>query len=101
MTISSPVEEVTTKVLLTEPSLFKLIYIDDNETTMQFVVGSLISHFSYSEEISYGIMEKIHTDGSAVAAELPYQIAEQKCVEISIDAKQNGFPLQVKLEKVN
>jgi ATP-dependent Clp protease adapter protein ClpS len=40
----------------------------------------------------------IHEQGSAVVAVLPYEIAEQKGIEVTLDARQEGFPLQVKIE---
>jgi ATP-dependent Clp protease adapter protein ClpS len=41
---------------------------------------------------------KVHTDGSAIVATLPYEMAEQKGVEVTLLARNNGFPLVVKLE---
>jgi hypothetical protein len=41
---------------------------------------------------------KIHTDGSAVVATLPFEMAEQKGVEVTLLSRNNGFPLTVKLE---
>jgi ATP-dependent Clp protease adapter protein ClpS len=41
---------------------------------------------------------KIHEDGSAVVATLPYEMAEQKGIEVTLLARNNGFPLNVKLE---
>jgi ATP-dependent Clp protease adapter protein ClpS len=40
----------------------------------------------------------IHEDGSAVVAILPYELAEQKGIEVTVDARGAGYPLQVKLE---
>ena len=40
----------------------------------------------------------IHESGSAVVAVLPYEIAEQKGIEITISARSAGYPLQLKLE---
>jgi ATP-dependent Clp protease adapter protein ClpS len=40
----------------------------------------------------------IHDQGSAVVAVLPYEIAEQKGIEVTLDARSQGFPLQVKVE---
>jgi ATP-dependent Clp protease adapter protein ClpS len=40
----------------------------------------------------------IHHNGSAVVAVLPYEIAEQKGTEVTLEARQQGYPLQVKLE---
>ena len=44
------------------------------------------------------ITEDIHASGSAVVAVLPYEVAEQKGIEITVSARTNGFPLQIKLE---
>ena len=43
----------------------------------------------------------IHEVGSAVVAILPYEIAEQKGIEVTVSARQNNFPLQIKLEPNN
>jgi ATP-dependent Clp protease adaptor protein ClpS len=83
---------------LAEPPLFKIIYINDNVTSMEFVVSSLIDYFNYTEDTAAGITTNIHTEGSAVVAVLPYEIAEQKGIEVTITARAQGFPLQIKVE---
>jgi ATP-dependent Clp protease adapter protein ClpS len=42
---------------------------------------------------------KVHEEGSAVVAVLPYEMAEQKGIEVTLLARNNGFPLQVKIEQ--
>ena len=42
---------------------------------------------------------KVHEEGSAVVAVFPYEIAEQKGIEVTLLARNNGFPLQVKIEQ--
>lgn len=81
-----------------EPSMFKIIYINDDVTTMEFVVDSLINHFDYSIDNAVSVTEKIHSDGSAIVAVLPYEIAEQRGIEITVEARNQGFPLLVKIE---
>lgn len=81
-----------------EPPLFRVIYINDETTTMEFVIETLVVFFNYERDEAEHITDKIHTDGSAVVAVLPYEIAEQKGIEVSILAKRNGYPLVVKLE---
>lgn len=94
--------EASTKTRTTtnikEPPMFKLIYINDNQTAMEFVVETLISYFDYSNETAMEITQNIHESGSATVAVLPYEIAEQKGVEITLQARSEGYPLQVKLE---
>lgn len=86
---------------LKEPSLFKLIYVNDNETAMEFVIKTLTEIFHYKSETAESIMLDIHEKGSAVVAVLPYEMAEQKGVEVTVMARGAGFPLQVKLEPDN
>lgn len=83
---------------ISEPSLFKVLYINDDVTTMEFVVNSLMSYFDYSEDTAMKITEDIHDKGSAVVAVLPYEIAEQKGIEVTLEARSNGYPLQIKIE---
>ena len=62
---------------VTEPPMFKVIYLNDDHTTMEFVVKTLISHFNYNTDTAVNITTGIHEEGSAVVAILPYEIAEQ------------------------
>lgn len=80
------------------PSLYNVIYVNDNTTTMEFVVETLMAVFGHSEESAMALTMKIHEEGSAVVGTYPYEIAEQKGVEVTLLARNNGFPLAVKLE---
>jgi ATP-dependent Clp protease adaptor protein ClpS len=94
--------EINTKikpnVALKEPPLFKIIYLNDDRTSMEFVVSSLIEYFNYNPDTATQITLDIHEKGSAVVAILPYEIAEQKGIEVTLDARAQGYPLQVKVE---
>ena len=83
---------------VTEPPLFKVIYLNDNSTSMDFVIDSLIEHFNYSTDTAQEITVNIHEAGSAVVAILPYEIAEQKGIEVTMSARAQSYPLQIKLE---
>lgn len=83
---------------LAEPRHYKVIYHNDDVTTMEFVVGSLVVHFNHNAESALEITERIHHEGSAVVAVLPHELAEQKGVEVRLDAHSRGFPLTVKIE---
>jgi len=86
---------------LTEPPMFKIIYLNDNATPMDFVVETLIDAFNYTEQTAAQITMDIHEAGSAVVAVLPFEIAEQKGIEVTVLARNNNYPLQVKLEPEN
>ena len=94
--------ETRTKIKINEsvkePPMFKVVYLNDNTTSMEFVIESLMEYFDYTSETAEQITVDIHETGSACVAVLPYEIAEQKGVEVTQLARNNGFPLQIKLE---
>ena len=92
------VPRIEPRVDLKEPIDFNVIYVNDNVTTMEFVVESLKIVFHYAEESAEALCSRIHEEGSAVVATLPYEIAEQKGVEATVLARNHGFPLQIKIE---
>jgi len=83
---------------LQEPPLYKVIYYNDDITSVEFVIGSLIDYFNYNADTAQEITRNIHNSGSAVVAILPYEIAEQKGIEVTLDARSRGYPLQIKVE---
>lgn len=87
-----------TRFDIKEPPMFRVIYMNDNTTSMDFVIESLITHFEYTPPTAEKITVDIHQAGSAVVAVLPYEIAEQKGIEITFEARALNYPLQIKLE---
>jgi ATP-dependent Clp protease adaptor protein ClpS len=86
------------KIELKEPPMFKVIYLNDNQTSMEFVIESLVEFFNYTTQTAVQITEDIHNAGSAVVAVLPYEVAEQKGIEVTVSARSQSYPLQIKLE---
>lgn len=90
--------KIKPNLALREPPLYKIIYMNDDVTSMEFVIGSLIDYFEYTADTASTITQNIHDEGSAVVAILPYEIAEQKGIEVTLEARSQGYPLQVKVE---
>ena len=88
----------TPNIDLREPPLYRVIYINDSVTTIEFVIETLVTIFNHTPESAQEVTMKIHEEGSGTAAILPYEMAEQKGVEVTQLARNNGFPLQIKLE---
>lgn len=84
-----------------EPVDYNVIYINDEVTTMEFVIETLVVIFNYDAVQAQEMTLKVHEDGSAVVATLPFEMAEQKGVEVTMLARNNGFPLAVKIEAAN
>lgn len=81
-----------------EPPMFRVVYLNDNVTTIEFVIDSLIEYFDYTSETAQKITTDIHEAGSACVAVLPFEIAEQKGIEVTANARMQSYPLQIKLE---
>ena len=95
----SQVDTVTkSATTLKEPPMFKVIYLNDNQTSMEFVIETLVDFFDYNTQTAVKITEDIHNEGSAVVAVLPYEVAEQKGIEVTVAARSQDYPLQIKLE---
>jgi len=100
MTASSASSEtkIAINTDLREPPMYQLIFLNDTGTTFDFVVESLMKYLTYTEATAQKITEEIHEVGSACVAVLPYEIAEQKGIEITVSARSNGYPLNIKIE---
>lgn len=81
-----------------EPPMFKVIYLNDNQTSMEFVIESLVDFFDYTPVTAHEISVDIHESGAATVAVLPYELAEQKGIEVTMAARREQYPLQIKLE---
>jgi len=82
-----------------EPKRWKVIFLNDDHTPMEFVIGVLTEIFKHSQETAKQITLEIHNDGSGIAGVYSFEIAEVKAVETTNLARQNGFPLQLRLEE--
>ena len=88
-----------TKNRLKEPKQYNVIMINDDFTTMEFVVALLIDVFHKDELAAQAIMMNIHKNGQAVVGKYPYDIAVTK-TRIALDrAREQGFPLRVTVEE--
>jgi ATP-dependent Clp protease adaptor protein ClpS len=98
MTDNKTRTKIKPKMDLQPPPLYQVLYLNDSTTSMEFVIESLIVIFDHSKEDAHALTMKVHEEGSAVVAVLPYELAEQKGVEATVLARNNGYPLMVRLE---
>ena len=87
------------KIKLEEPSMYDVIFLNDNITTTEFVVRVLKQIFSKTQEQAESIMKYIHEKGEGIVGSFVHEVAEQKGIETTLLARQEGFPLQIKVKK--
>ncbi len=84
---------------VTEPPMYRVLLLNDDYTTMEFVVEILILIFSKSVEEATQIMLNVHRIGVGVCGVYTYQVAETKVETVHALAKERGFPLKCSMEK--
>mgnify|MGYP006296990007 CR=1 FL=1 len=87
------------KVEITEPKRYKVIFLNDDKTPIDFVIELLMTVFKHTEDTAKDITLKVHNEGSAVVGVYTFEIAEQKGVEATNVARAAGFPLQIKVDQ--
>jgi len=90
-------ELVTTRIAA--PSKYKVIFVNDDFTPVDFVIALLISIFKHDVTSAAKITEQIHNSGSGVAGIYTFEIAEQKALDATLVARNNGHPLAIKVEE--
>lgn len=87
------------KIKIKEPSQYKIIFINDDFTPMDFVVVVLVNIYGFDNVGASVKMMKIHNEGSAVIGVYSYATAETKKVLTDNFSRKYGYPLQVKIEE--
>lgn len=90
-------EKVT--ISLQPPKFWKVVFLNDDQTPMEFVIELLMSIFKHSQNEAKDLTMEIHNTGSAVAGIYPFEIAEQRSVESTTLSRANGFPLRIQVEE--
>ena len=55
--------------------------------------------YSKTPEQAHDITRKIHEHGQGIVGSYVHEVAEQKGIETTLAARQENFPLQVKVKK--
>lgn len=87
------------KMKISEPKMWKVIFLNDDTTPMEFVISLLMEIFKHGHQAAHTIMMQVHEQGSGIAGTYTHEIAEAKCVEATQLSRANGFPLQIRMEE--
>ena len=87
-----------TKTKTAKPSLYKVLLLNDDYTTWDFVVFVLMRFFGKSEEeANQGTLE-VHQKGVYLAGVYEYEIAETKANQVIRSARKEGHPFRATVE---
>ena len=88
-----------TRQEIKKPSKYKVLMLNDDYTTMEFVVDILKKVFGHSTLAATSIMLNIHNHGRGLAGIYTKEIAEAKVSQVHSAARSRGFPLKCEMEK--
>lgn len=81
------------------PKMYKVLLLNDDFTTMDFVIEVLNKFFGKSLEQATQLMLKVHNEGSAVCGVFTKDIAETKVAQVKEFSTQHGHPLRCHMEE--
>ncbi|MEM7282748.1 MAG: ATP-dependent Clp protease adapter ClpS [Pseudomonadota bacterium] len=84
---------------LKQPSLYKVILLNDDYTPMEFVVEILEKIFGMDRNKATRIMLEVHTRGKGVCGVYTYDIAETKVAQVNGYSRQHQHPLLCSMEE--
>ncbi len=88
-----------TRYKLKEPKQYHVIMLNDDFTTMEFVVQILMDIFHKDALAAETIMLGVHKNGRAIVGTYSYDIATTKVNSALARAKAEGFPFRMLIEE--
>ena len=96
----SKVKSKISKQKLKTPKKFEVILLNDDYTTMEFVVEVLRQFFQKEFQVAEAIMLKVHMDGEAVCGTYSYDVAQTKVTQVIDYSRKNEQPLMCVLREL-
>ncbi|HEX3029572.1 MAG TPA: ATP-dependent Clp protease adaptor ClpS [Clostridia bacterium] len=87
------------KVDVRRPKLYRIILLNDDYTTMEFVIEILMGIFHKSATEATKIMLDVHEKGKGIVGIYTYDIALTKVIQVEEASRANEFPLKAIMEE--
>ena len=91
--------ELEDEIDLQEPKKYKVFLLNDDFSTMDFVIDVLVRVFRKSVDEASIIMLNIHNKGKELCGTYTYEIATTKVAQVKSMAREKGFPLKAIMEE--
>ena len=91
----------TSKPKFKKPNRFQVLLLNDDYTTMEFVVEVIKRFFSKSEEAAQAIMLKIHLEGEGVCGTYSHDVAQTKVSQVTDFSRKNEQPLMCVIRELS
>ena len=96
--MSTRTEEEVEQLLAT-PKEYKVLLLNDDYSTMDFVVDVLMTIFHKTYKQSEDIMLEVHKKGKGLCGVYSYEVAETKIAQVHKKARDQGYPLKAVIEE--
>ncbi|MFT5661361.1 MAG: ATP-dependent Clp protease adaptor protein ClpS [Sulfurimonas sp.] len=84
---------------LKHPTKYMVFILNDDYTSMEFVVEILMSIFHKTSQEAESIMIEVHKKEKGLCGIYSHEIAETKVMQVAKKSKNNGFPLKATMEE--
>ncbi|MCK9455454.1 MAG: ATP-dependent Clp protease adapter ClpS [Sulfurimonas sp.] len=91
--------ETINEISLKYPKKYKVLILNDDYTSMEFVIDVLMSIFHKSYEEAEAIMLEVHKKDRGICGVYTHEIAETKVMQVHKKARDGGFPLRAEMEE--
>jgi ATP-dependent Clp protease adaptor protein ClpS len=91
--------DIQEELELEEPKKYKVMLLNDDYSTMDFVIEILTTIFKKTQDEATAIMLKVHKNGKAVCGVYIHEIAATKVAQVKANARKAQFPLKAILEE--
>lgn len=88
-----------TRFIINEPKMYDVLMLNDDFTTMEFVVKVLHTVFFHDAAQSEKLMLEIHNNGQCIVGTYAYDIAQSKVQKVTMMAREEGYPLRLKIKE--
>ena len=91
-------ERTRERVIIEEPRQYKVVFHNDDFTTMEFVTEVLRQVFNKHADEAVTLMMKVHREGQAIVGIYSYDVAMTKAARATAMARNEGYPLKITCE---